>query len=416
MGGGFYSHHRCSCRPVRRRALAAEAVRAVGSRVEAGAAPRGPRVSNPRVSLEPCGPLDLADPTVVMRRLMSSSHYELSLEKMIHQMMDSGNKQKKLEKKLLNEDDHAVHLLIPTIGSEVPTESDQIIQRTLPEDAMDIHLPNSMIGFIKPDQITQRILPEDAMNIHLPNSMLGSVQPDQITQRTLPEDAIDIHLPNSMIGFIKPDQITQRTLPEDAMNIHLPNSMLDQITQRLPEDAMNIHLPNSMLGSVQPDQITQRTLPEDAIDIHLPNSMIDQITQRTLPEDAIDIHLPNSMIDQITQRTLPEDAIDIHLPNSMIGSAKLTERICKAFEAYDNETPSIVQNAAKITFYRLGIFLKTDVQELNGDRLEQLMSRFSGFDLVVGSIPCNNLDVHGFKMVFNSNPSFGYKMPLRVFT
>ncbi|KAE8729647.1 putative transcription factor [Hibiscus syriacus] len=51
----------------------------VGSRVEAGAAPCGPRVSNPRVSL--WSHLDrwiVPDPTVVMRRLMSSFHYELS--------------------------------------------------------------------------------------------------------------------------------------------------------------------------------------------------------------------------------------------------------------------------------------------------------------------------------------------------
>ncbi|XVF60270.1 hypothetical protein PTKIN_Ptkin08bG0031400 [Pterospermum kingtungense] len=32
-----------------------------------------------------------------------------------------------------------------------------------------------------------------------------------------------------------------------------------------------------------------------------------------------------------------------------------------------------------------------DVQELNADRLEQLMDRFGGFDLVVGGSPCNNL-------------------------
>lgn len=32
-----------------------------------------------------------------------------------------------------------------------------------------------------------------------------------------------------------------------------------------------------------------------------------------------------------------------------------------------------------------------DVQQLNGDRLEQLMSSFGGFDLVVGGSPCNNL-------------------------
>ncbi|KAE8704506.1 hypothetical protein F3Y22_tig00110450pilonHSYRG00499 [Hibiscus syriacus] len=85
--------------------------------------------------------------------------------------------------------------------------------------------------------------------------------------------------------------------------------------------------------------------------------------------------------DQITQRTLPEDAIgapyfyyeQIHLSNLMIGSAKLTERICKALEAYDNEPPSIVQNDAEVTFYCLSISLKTDVQELNDVRLEQLI-------------------------------------------
>ncbi|XP_052882754.1 DNA (cytosine-5)-methyltransferase DRM1-like isoform X2 [Gossypium arboreum] len=32
-----------------------------------------------------------------------------------------------------------------------------------------------------------------------------------------------------------------------------------------------------------------------------------------------------------------------------------------------------------------------DVQELNGDRLEQLIKNFGGFDLVVGGSPCNNL-------------------------
>ncbi|XP_043725115.1 DNA (cytosine-5)-methyltransferase DRM2-like [Telopea speciosissima] len=32
-----------------------------------------------------------------------------------------------------------------------------------------------------------------------------------------------------------------------------------------------------------------------------------------------------------------------------------------------------------------------DVQQLNGDRLEQLISSFGGFDLIVGGSPCNNL-------------------------
>ncbi|KAE8727682.1 DNA (Cytosine-5)-methyltransferase DRM1/2 isoform 2 [Hibiscus syriacus] len=45
-------------------------------------------------------------------------------------------KQRKLEKKLLNEDNHAVHLLNPMIGFGVSTEPDQITQRTLPEDVI----------------------------------------------------------------------------------------------------------------------------------------------------------------------------------------------------------------------------------------------------------------------------------------
>lgn len=32
-----------------------------------------------------------------------------------------------------------------------------------------------------------------------------------------------------------------------------------------------------------------------------------------------------------------------------------------------------------------------DVQKLNGDKLEEFMASFGGFDLVVGGSPCNNL-------------------------
>ncbi|KAE8720771.1 Tetratricopeptide-like helical, putative isoform 1 [Hibiscus syriacus] len=105
-GGGFYSHTGVRLGPVRRGAsvspglpvvthpvalawtvgvlasgvfgwdvAAAEAARAVGSRVEAGAAPRGPRVSNPRVPL--WSHVDrwiVPDPTAVMRRLRMISN------------------------------------------------------------------------------------------------------------------------------------------------------------------------------------------------------------------------------------------------------------------------------------------------------------------------------------------------------
>ncbi|KAE8654939.1 DNA (Cytosine-5)-methyltransferase DRM1/2 isoform 4 [Hibiscus syriacus] len=154
-----------------------------------------------------------------------------------------------------------------------------------------------------------------------------------------------------------------------------------------------------------------------------------KLEKKLLNEDDHAIHLLIPMIgfvvptnpDQITQRTLPEDAIgspyfyyeQIHLLNPMIGFGEvpIDRRICKALEAYDNEPPSSVSlktihkdlyrdmfngginvlslfsgiNDAEVAFYCLGILLKTDVQELNDDRLEQLMSSFVEFDLVQSS-------------------------------
>ncbi|KAE8712913.1 hypothetical protein F3Y22_tig00110221pilonHSYRG00095 [Hibiscus syriacus] len=101
-------------------------------------------------------------------------------------------------------------------------------------------------------------------------------------------------------------------------------------------------------------------------------------------------------------------------------SVILTEKIRKDLEAYDDEPPSSVQKYVldecrkwnllrvgrnkviplepdeveillEVAFYCLGIPLKVNVQELNDDQLEQLMSRFGEFNLVVGSILCNNL-------------------------
>ncbi|KAE8729888.1 DNA (Cytosine-5)-methyltransferase DRM1/2 isoform 3 [Hibiscus syriacus] len=125
-----------------------------------------------------------------------------------------------------------------------------------------------------------------------------------------------------------------------------------------------------------------------------------KLEKKPLNEGDNAVHLPNLIIgfgvptepDQITQRTLPKDAIGppyFYYENvafTPIGSAKLTERIRKALEAYDDELPSSVHNDAEVAFYCLGIHLKTDAQELNSDRLEQLMSRFGEFDLVVGGI------------------------------
>ncbi|KAE8697877.1 hypothetical protein F3Y22_tig00110610pilonHSYRG00897 [Hibiscus syriacus] len=186
---------------------------------------------------------------------------------------------RKLEKKLLNEDNHAVHLSILMIDSGVPTEPDQITQRTLPEDAMgspyfyyeQIHLSNLMIGF----------------GVH--------TKPDQITQRTLPKDAI-----GSSYFYYE--------------NVALaPVNVWTGISQYLFDFSL-----------------------------------------KTIHEKE-DLH-----------RDMFHGGINVLSLFSGISDAQ-------------------------VAFYCLGISSKTDVQELNDDWLEQLMSRFGGFNLVVGGIQRNNL-------------------------
>ncbi|KAE8683491.1 DNA (Cytosine-5)-methyltransferase DRM1/2 isoform 3 [Hibiscus syriacus] len=142
-----------------------------------------------------------------------------------------------------------------------------------------------------------------------------------------------------------------------------------------------------------------------------------KLEKKLLNKEDHTVHLLIPMIgsvvptkpDQITQRTLPEDAIGssyfyydhIHLSNSMIGSvgsyqtrsdnSKNTSRRCYEHMALVPLESDEVEMLLEIAFYCLGILLKIYVQELNDDRLEQLMSSFNGLDLVVGDIQRNNL-------------------------
>ncbi|KAE8671004.1 Detected protein of confused Function [Hibiscus syriacus] len=157
----------------------------------------------------------------------------------------------------------------------------------------------------------------------------------------------------------------------------------------LNEDDHAVHLLIPMIGSVvptKPNQITQRTLPEDAIGfsyfyydrIHLSNSMIGSVVSYQTRSD-------NS---KNTSRRCYEH---IHLSNPMIDNSKNTSRRCYEHMALVPIESDEVEMLLEVAFYCLGIILKTDVQELNDDRLEQLMSSFNGLDLVVDGIQRNNL-------------------------
>ncbi|KAE8734336.1 hypothetical protein F3Y22_tig00000773pilonHSYRG00225 [Hibiscus syriacus] len=129
----------------------------------------------------------------------------------------------------------------------------------------------------------------------------------------------------------------------------------------------------------------------------------DQINQRTLPEDAIVppyFYYENVVLTPVGVWTkmsrnkvapLEPDEVEMHLgfpKNHTRGGGSARDMFPSGINVLSLFSKI---NDAKVAFYCFGIPLKTDVQELNDDRLEQLMSRFVEFDLVVGDIPCNNL-------------------------
>ncbi|KAE8736145.1 hypothetical protein F3Y22_tig00000136pilonHSYRG00049 [Hibiscus syriacus] len=264
---------------------------------------------NKLLYLTKMGYLD-AEASIAMERCgLDSSIVELTYFICVAQM---AKKQGKLEKKLLNEDDHVVHLSIPMIGSGVPTEPDQITQRTLPEYAIgplyfyykQIHLSNLMIGF----------------GVH--------TKPNQITQRTLPEDAI-----RSSYFYYE--------------NVALaPVNVWTGISQ--------------YLFDVEPEFVDSK-------------------------------HFHDATLKRGYIHNLP---IENRFPLILFSSRTIHDifPLTKWWPSWDPRTRNKVtplesdevEMLLEVSFYCLSISLKIDVQELNDDRLEQLLSRFRNFDLVIG--------------------------------
>ncbi|KAE8720525.1 hypothetical protein F3Y22_tig00019138pilonHSYRG00006 [Hibiscus syriacus] len=230
----------------------------------------------------------------------------------------------------------------------------------------------------KQRKLEKKLLNEDYHQIHLSNLMIGfrvHTEPDQITQRTLLEDAIgssyfyyeQIHLSNLMIGFgvhTKPDQITQRTLPEDAIG------------------SPYFYYENVALAPVGSAKLTKRI--RKALEAYDESS---SSVQKYVLDDCRKWNLVWVGRNKVVPLEPDEVEMLLGFPKNHTrggGSAK------DMFPGGINVLSFFSRiSDADVAFYCLGISLKCS--RIECDRLEQLMSRFNGFDLVVGGIQCNNL-------------------------
>ncbi|KAE8691098.1 DNA (Cytosine-5)-methyltransferase DRM1/2 isoform 4 [Hibiscus syriacus] len=159
----------------------------------------------------------------------------------------------------------------------------------------------------------------------------------------------------------------------------------------LNEDDHAVHLSNLMIGfgiPTEPDQITQRTLPEDVIGP--PYFYYENVALAPVGVwNEISMFLMSAK-NGIWYGSLEPDEVEI-----LLGFPKNHTRRGSSRDMFPGGINVLSLfygiGGAEVVLYRLSIPLKVNVQELNGDQLEQLMSRFFEFNLVVGGITCNNL-------------------------
>ncbi|KAE8666267.1 hypothetical protein F3Y22_tig00112503pilonHSYRG00201 [Hibiscus syriacus] len=175
---GFYSHRQATC-AARRALLEAFGGRrgsSIGNveRLEAEATARGPKTSSSHYELS--GNVDPSNDEFKQKALeklalmqhVDSDNY-LSDHEVIFQDDFTDIDSSSDAKEILNSDSDEEKLTYFICVSQMAKAADTLLplgKKLLDEDNHAVHLPNSMIGFgvlTEPDQITQRTLPEDAI-------------------------------------------------------------------------------------------------------------------------------------------------------------------------------------------------------------------------------------------------------------
>ncbi|KAE8693298.1 DNA (Cytosine-5)-methyltransferase DRM1/2 isoform 2 [Hibiscus syriacus] len=271
---------------------------------------------------------------------------------------------RKLEKKLHNEDDHAVYLLNLTIGFGVPIEPDQITQRTFPEDTIGtsyIYYENVVLA---PVGVWTEI-----------SWYLYDVEPKFVDSKYSCAAARKrgyIHnLPIENIFPLIP-------LPPRTIHDALP---LIKIWWPSWDPRTKLNYLQTCTGSAKLIERIRKAL--EAYDDEPPLSVQKYVLDECRKWNLVWVG---------RSKVVPLEPDEVEM---LLGFPKNHTRGGSARDIFTGGINVLSFfsgiSDAGVAFYCLGIPLKKDTQELNGDRLEQLMSRFSEFDLVVGDIQCNNL-------------------------
>ncbi|KAK8586923.1 hypothetical protein V6N13_085938 [Hibiscus sabdariffa] len=349
----------------------------------------------------------LNDPNYKKRR---NSGYDLWKKK----------KQMKLDKKLLNEDDHAVHLPNPMVGFGVPTEPDLVTQRTLPEDAIGppyFYYENVALAPVgvwsEMSRYLYDVTPEfvDSKYFCAAARKRGYIHNLPIENRypLLPFPPRTIHeaFPLTKRWWPSWDPRTKlNCLQTCTASAKLTERIRNALKAYDGEPPLSVQkyvldecrkwnlvwVGKNKVAPLEPGEVEMLLgFPKD----HTRGGGSSR-TERykslgnSFQVDTVAYHL------SVLKDMFPSGITVLSLFSGIGGAEVALHRLGIPLKAVVSVEKSevnrnIVRSWWEQTNQRGTLIDIPDVQELNGDRLEQLMSRFGGFDLVVGGSPCNNL-------------------------
>ncbi|XVE67902.1 hypothetical protein DITRI_Ditri09bG0025300 [Diplodiscus trichospermus] len=330
------------------------------------------------------------------------------------------NKQMKLEKRLLNEDEEALHLPNPMIGFGVPTESDHITQRTLPEAAIGppyFYYENVALA---PKGVWSTI-----------SRFLYDVEPEFVDSKYFCAAA-------RKRGYVHNLPIENRfpLLPFPPRTIHEAFPLTRKWWPSW-DPRTKLNCLQTCIGSAKLTERIRKALEDydDEPPLSVQKYVLDQCRKWNLvwvgrnkvaPLEADEVE----MLLGFPRNHTRGGGISRTDRYKSLGNSFQVDTVAYHLSVLKDMFPGGINllslfsgiGGAEVALHRLSIPLKTvvsveksevnrnivrswweqtnqkgtlidipDVQELNGDRLEQLMNRYGGFDLVVGGSPCNNL-------------------------
>ncbi|QCD95253.1 hypothetical protein DEO72_LG5g3346 [Vigna unguiculata] len=325
------------------------------------------------------------------------------------------------EKKIINEDEEeALHLPNPMIGFGVPTESSFITHRRIPEDAIGppyFYYENVALApkgvwqtisrflyDVEPEFVDSKFFCAAARkrgyihNLPIQNRFPLLPLPPRTIHEAFPltrkwwpswDPRTKLNCLQTCIGSAKLTERIRKALENHAGDPpeHVQKYVIDQCRK------WNlVWVGRNKVAPLEPDEVeTLLGFPRN----HTRGGGISRTDRykslgNSFQVDTVAYHL------SVLKEMYP-DGINLLSLFSGIGGAEVAlhrlgiplKNVVSVEKSEVNR--NIVRSWWEQTNQKGNLYDMDDVRELDGDRLEQLMSTFGGFDLVVGGSPCNNL-------------------------